>query len=53
MAAAHKLAGALGSYGRGGSEDASALEQLLKRPVPPDARLVAGHLAALRDEVAA
>lgn len=32
-AAAHKLAGALGSYGRAGSDDASALEVLLRGPV--------------------
>jgi HPt (histidine-containing phosphotransfer) domain-containing protein len=34
--AAHKLAGALGSYGRPGSDDASALEVLLRGPVTPD-----------------
>lgn len=34
--AAHKLAGALGSYGRPGSDEASALEVLLRGPVSPE-----------------
>ena len=44
--AAHKLAGALGSYGRPGSDDASALEVLLRGPVTADA--VRPHVVALR-----
>jgi hypothetical protein len=44
--AAHKLAGALGSYGRAGSDDASALEVLLRGPVAPDD--VRAHVLALR-----
>ena len=49
--AAHKLAGALGSYGRAGSDDASALEVLLRGPVTPaDVR---AHVLALRCAVGA
>ncbi len=47
--AAHKLAGALGSYGRPGSDDASALEVLLRGPVTPDE--VRPHVRALRAAV--
>ena len=47
--AAHKLAGALGSYGRPGSDDASALEVLLRGPVTPDQ--VRPHVLALRAAV--
>ena len=47
--AAHKLAGALGSYGRPGSDDASALEVLLRSPVTPDQ--VRPHVLALRGAV--
>lgn len=50
-AAAHKLAGALGSYGRPGSPEAADLEALLRAdgPVPVD-RLTA-HVTALRTAV--
>ena len=51
--AAHRVAGALGSCGREGLDDASALELLLKTSERPDAGRVAGHLAALRTAVAA
>jgi hypothetical protein len=47
--AAHQLAGALGSYGRRGSDDASALEVLLRGPVTPDD--VRPHVLALRAAV--
>jgi HPt (histidine-containing phosphotransfer) domain-containing protein len=47
--AAHKLAGALGSYGRPGSDDASALELLLRGPVVP--AQVRPHVVALRAAV--
>ena len=47
--AAHKLAGALGSYGRPGSDDASALEVLLRGPV--DLGQVRPHVVALRAAV--
>lgn len=47
--AAHKLAGALGSYGRAGSDDASALEVLLRGPVTPED--VRPHVVALRKAV--
>lgn len=47
--AAHKLAGALGSYGRPGSDDASALEVLLRGPVT--AETVRPHVVALRAAV--
>lgn len=47
--AAHKLAGALGSYGRPGSDDASALELLLRGPVLPD--VARAHVQALRAAV--
>lgn len=52
-AAAHKLAGALGSYGRDGSDDAAALELLLQGTALPDADQLAVHLAALRAVTAA
>ncbi len=48
-AAAHKLAGALGSYGRPGSDDASALEVLLRSAVTPEQ--VRPHVLALRKAV--
>ena len=51
--ASHKLAGALGSYGREGSDDAGALEVLLRSSDRPDPRLVADHLAALRSATGA
>lgn len=47
--AAHKLAGALGSYGRPGSDEASALEVLLRGPVTADD--VRPHVLALRAAV--
>lgn len=47
--AAHQLAGALGSYGRPGSDDASAIEVLLRGPVHPDD--VRPHVTALRSSV--
>jgi HPt (histidine-containing phosphotransfer) domain-containing protein len=47
--AAHKLAGALGSYGRSGSDDASALEVLLRGPVGPEQ--ARPHVLALRRAV--
>lgn len=49
--AAHKLAGALGSYGRPGSDDASALEVLLRGPVT--AAQARPHVLALRCAVEA
>jgi hypothetical protein len=50
--AAHKLAGALGSYARPGSDDASALEVLLRATtVDRDAAVVGAHVAALRAAV--
>ncbi len=50
--AAHKLAGALGSYGRDGSDDAAALELLLQGGTTPDAQRIAVHLAVLRSVTA-
>ena len=53
-AAAHKLAGALGSYARGGSDDASALEGLLRdADVVRDPAVVGARVAALRAAVEA
>ena len=49
--AAHKLAGALGSYGRPGSDDASALEVLLRGAVRADQ--ARPHVEALRRAVEA
>jgi Hpt domain len=50
--AAHKLAGALGSYARPGSDDASALEVLLRESsIERDAAVVGAHVAALRTAV--
>ncbi|MDP9466449.1 MAG: Hpt domain-containing protein [Actinomycetota bacterium] len=48
--AAHKLAGALGSYGRPGSDEASALEVLLRGAVTSEQ--VRPHVLALRCAVA-
>lgn len=47
--AAHKLAGALGSYGQPGSDDASALEVLLRGPVT--GQQARPHVLALRAAV--
>ena len=47
--ATHKLAGALGSYGRPGSDEASSLEVLLRGPVTPDE--VRPYVLALRAAV--
>lgn len=53
-AAAHKLAGALGSYGRGGSEQASQLDALLRAGAPPPlASEVSCLVSALRAAVEA
>lgn len=50
--AAHKLAGALGSYARPGSDDASALELLLRADGHErDAAVVGARVAALRAAV--
>ncbi|MBC7372380.1 MAG: Hpt domain-containing protein [Frankiales bacterium] len=49
--AAHKLAGALGSYGRGGSDEASRLEALLRTGPAPDPLEVVALVAVLRAEV--
>jgi hypothetical protein len=50
--AAHKLAGALGSYGRDGSDEAAALELLLRGGGVPDARQVTACLDVLRSVTA-
>ena len=50
---AHKLAGALGSYRRPGSEEAGRLESLLRAPGVPDAGEVAVLVTALRTAVEA
>lgn len=53
-AAAHKLAGALGSYARPGSDDAAALELLLRGTgTARDAAVVGARVAALRAAVEA
>ena len=52
-AAAHKLAGALGSYGRSGSDEAGRLEVLLRGPGRPDAAEVTSLVTALRAAVEA
>lgn len=52
-AAAHKLAGALGSYRRPGSEQAGRLEELLRADATPDSGEVAGLVASLRAAVEA
>ena len=49
--AAHQLAGALGSYGRPGSDEAAELELLLRGRGPCDATLVRRHATALRAAV--
>lgn len=47
--AAHQLAGVLGSYGRPGSDDASALEVVLRDVAAVrDPDTVSAHVAALR-----
>jgi Hpt domain len=52
--AAHKLAGALGSYARPGSDDAAALELLLREDgAERDAAVVGARVAALRVAVGA
>jgi hypothetical protein len=52
--AAHKLAGALGSYARPGSDHASALEVLLRdADGPRDPAVVGARVAALRVAVEA
>lgn len=50
---AHKLAGALGSYRRPGSEEAGRLEALLRAPGAPPAGEVAALVGALRAAVEA
>ena len=52
-AAAHKLAGALGSYGRRGSDEAGRLEVLLRGQGRPDPVEVASLVACLRAAVEA
>lgn len=50
--AAHKLAGVLGSYARSGSDDASALELLLRGAgAARDPAVVGARVAALRSAV--
>ena len=50
--AAHKLAGALGSYGRSGSDEASRLEVLLRPAAgPPDPDAVVPLVRVLRAAV--
>jgi hypothetical protein len=52
--AAHMLAGALGSYGRQGSDDAAAVEVMLRDATrAPDAEGVRTHVASLRCAVSA
>jgi HPt (histidine-containing phosphotransfer) domain-containing protein len=51
VAAAHKLAGSLGSYGRPGSDAAAALERLLRTQPPPDVEQVAELVRRLRTAV--
>lgn len=50
-AAAHRLAGALGSYGRPGSDEAGRLEALLGGGDAPEAAVVLVLVAALRAAV--
>ena len=49
--AAHQLAGALGSYGRPGSDEAGELELVLRGSAPCDPALVRRHVTALRAAV--
>ena len=49
--AAHKLAGALGSYARPGSDEASALELLLRDGTPRDVDTIRVQVTALRAAV--
>ena len=49
--AAHQLAGALGSYGRPGSDEASALELLLRDQTDRDVAAIRAQVTALRAAV--
>lgn len=49
--AAHQLAGALGSYGRSGSDEAAELELVLRGRGPCEPELVRRHATALRAAV--